>query len=128
LGPDDDEVDAERDGEPGHRGTVEGVHGVQLRERSDARVAGRGEQLVAAVGVVERECSDDRVLAGAGSDDEDLHGVEPTEGSSTIHAASAAARPSETTAPATSTSSVPTTERRATTRTGASSTSPTSAK
>jgi hypothetical protein len=67
LGADDDEVDALGAGD-GQRLAVDdpGVAG-------DARVAGRGQQLGVLGGAAQR--AHERVLAAAGADDEDLHGV-----------------------------------------------------
>ena len=71
LGPDDDEVDGLALGRRGHGGHVAGADVEQARVARDAGVAGRAEHL----GLLRRapERADDRVLAPARADDEDLH-------------------------------------------------------
>ena len=71
LGPDDDEVDGLALGRRGHGGHVADADVEQAGVGGDAGVAGRAEHL----GVLRRapERADDRVLAPARADDEDLH-------------------------------------------------------
>ena len=76
LRADDDEIDSELACERHERCLVVGVHRMALRERRDARVAGRSVQLAQARAA--RERPRERVLAAPGSDDEHLHAVAVT--------------------------------------------------
>src|SRR5207245_7670181 len=71
LGPDDDEVDPQLQGQRDERTVVVGAHGMAVRERGDSRVAGRRVQLVEAAAAGERP--GERVLAAPRSDDERPH-------------------------------------------------------
>ena len=76
FGADDDEVDAVLVRVSRDRGAVELVEVDQGGVLSDAGVAGRGEDLV--IGLFGPQGEDDRVLARARAEDEDLHAAQPT--------------------------------------------------
>ena len=95
LGADDDDVDFEVVGERRDRGRVFGVHGHAPGDRGDTGVPGRGDDIRSARR--SQQPPDERVLAPACPDDEELHAAF---GSTTVWARSGPTATNDTGTPA----------------------------